>query len=104
MIGAGISNNDLVQVVNDTEKAKIHLGYALHDSIEGKNLQSAFQAWVETQEAKDFLFVADNFPKSEDGKPIFDELEAAGNVVETHGILGEKDGHHYAYLDNKQFA
>ena len=104
MIGAGIAHNDLVQVVNDTKQAEGYLGYALHDSNEGKNLQSAFQIWAETKEAKDFLLVAEHFPKSKEGKPIFDEFEAAGNVVETHGVLGEKDGHHYAYLDNNQFA
>jgi hypothetical protein len=104
MISAGIAHNDFVQVVNDTEQAKAYLDYGLHDTNEGKNLQSAFQIWTETQEAKDFFFVAQNFPKSKEGKPIFDELEAAGNVVETHGLLFEKDGNHYAHLDNKQFA
>ena len=48
MIGAGIAHNDLVQVVNDTEQAKGYFGYALHESNEGKNLQSAFQIWSET--------------------------------------------------------
>jgi hypothetical protein len=50
------------------------------------------------------LLVAEHFPQSKEGKPIFDELEAAGNIVEAHGILGEKDGNHYAYLDNKDFG
>ena len=104
MIGAGIAHNDFVQVVNDTEFAKDHLDYGLHNTNEGKNLQNAFQIWAETQEAKDLFVVAQNSPKSKEGKPIFDELEAAGDIVETHGLLGESDGYHYAYLDNKQFA
>jgi hypothetical protein len=50
------------------------------------------------------LLVAEHFPQSKEGKPIFDELEAAGNIVEAHGILGEVEGVHYAHLDNKEFG
>ena len=50
------------------------------------------------------MLAAEFFPKSKEGKPILDELEAAGHVIETHGVLGEKDGHHYAYLENQQFG
>jgi len=50
------------------------------------------------------LLVAEHFPSSKEGKPIFDELEAAGHVVETHGILGTNEQSHYAYLDNQQLG
>ena len=50
------------------------------------------------------MLVAEHFPSSKEGKPIFDELEAAGHVVETHGILGTNEQSHYAYLDNQNFG
>jgi hypothetical protein len=50
------------------------------------------------------LLVAEHLPKSKEEKPNFDELEAAGNVFETHGVLGEKYGNHFAYLNNKLFS
>jgi hypothetical protein len=52
------------------------------------------------------LSTAHLFPSSREGKPIFDELETAHNVVATHGSLDEtEDPHsHYAYLDNEHLA
>jgi hypothetical protein len=38
------------------------------------------------------LSAAEAFPSSEEGKPIFDELEEAGHIVETNGIIGEQEG------------
>ena len=82
------------------------LDYALHNSNEGKNLQSAFDIWADSPSGKDVLTKAHEFPSDPQGKLIFDELESAHNVVAAHGSLGEtEDPHsHYAYLDNEHLA
>ena len=106
MIGAGLLHDDFVQVANDTQNAAFMLDYALNDSNEGKNLQSAFEIWADSASGKDVLNKAHQFPSDPQGKLIFDELEAAHNVVATHGSLDEtEDPHsHFAYLDNEHLA
>ena len=48
------------------------------------------------------MTVAEYFPESPEGKPVFDELEAAAHIVDEHGSLGvTEDPHsHYAHLSN----
>jgi len=50
--------------------------------------------------------VVEYFPKSPEGKPIFEELKQAAHIVDTKGSFNEtEDPHsHYAYLDNGDFA
>ena len=102
MIGAGMLHKDFVQVSNATENAVGWLDYGLHETNEGKNVQDAFKIWADSKEAKDFMTVAEYFPESPEGKPIFDELEAAAHIVDEHGSLGvTEDPHsHYAHLSN----
>ena len=90
----------------DTSNAAFIIDYTLHETNEGKNLQSAFEIWADSASGKDVLSTAHQCPSSREGKPIFDELEAAHNVVATHGSLDEtEDPHsHYAYFDNEHLA
>ena len=90
----------------DTSNAAFIIDYTLNETNEGKNLQSAFEIWADSASGKDVLSTAHQFPSSREGKPIFDELETAHNVVATHGSLDEtEDPHsHYAYLDNEHLA
>jgi len=106
MIGAGMLHNDFVQVSNATENAVGWLDYGLHETGEGKNVQDAFKIWADSKEAQDFMKVAEYFPESPEGKPLFNELEAAGHVVHEHGSFGQtEDPHsHFAHLSNEGLA